>query len=146
MIGTMSVFGVRKRLPRKDSEVVIQNLDLVNAIPRIDLYISASKIKVRLFAFRHVIGETSSCIRLTTQISSPEPVESESNAAVRTHGQSTIRLRSKFDFRGSVYEVLEELPNETIRAVCKWDSLAGDEQFFNKEDGLCLVNQKRGQN
>ena len=122
----------------------------MNAISRIDLYIYiyiyASKIKVRLFAFRHVIGETSSCITLTTQISSPAPVEPESNAAVRTGGQSTIRLRSKFDFRGSVYEVLEELPNETIRAVCKWGSLAGDEKFFNKEDVLRLVNQKRGQN
>jgi hypothetical protein len=47
---------------------------------------------------------------------------------------------------GNVYEVVEELPNETIRAVCKWGSLVGDEQHFNKDEILRLVNQKHGLN
>jgi len=45
---------------------------------------------------------------------------------------------------GNVYEVVEELPNDRIRAVCKWGSLEGDEQEFDKDEVIALVNQKRG--
>jgi hypothetical protein len=81
MIGMMSMFGVRKKLLRKDAEIVIQNLDLVNAISRIDLYILASRMKVRLFAFRHIIGDPSSCNRLMHQLGMPTPHNQDNNTA-----------------------------------------------------------------
>ena len=147
MIGTMAVFCIRKKLPRKDAELVIRNLDLVNSISRIYLYISASKMKVRLFTLRHIIGEASSCNRLSHQIGTPAPLEEENNNLdIQTRARTIIRLRSKFDYMGNVYEVVEELPNKTIRAVCKWGSLVGDEQHFNKDEILRLVNQNRGLN
>ena len=43
MMGTMSIFGIRKKMPRKDAESAIRNFDLVNAISRIDMYINLSK-------------------------------------------------------------------------------------------------------
>jgi hypothetical protein len=89
-------------------------LDLVNAVSWIDLYVSASKVKVQPFAFRHGIGEASSCNRFTSQIGIPAPVKPENQSAVTTQAQSRIRLQSKFDFHGNIYEVMEELPNETI--------------------------------
>jgi hypothetical protein len=39
MMGTMSIFGVRKKMPRKDAEKAIKKFDLVNAISKIDMYI-----------------------------------------------------------------------------------------------------------
>jgi hypothetical protein len=143
MIGTMAMFGIRKKLPRKDAELVIRNLDLINAISKIELYVSASKIKVRLYAFRHVIGDASTCTRLLSQIGHPAPVN-PNNTGAATRAQSILRLKSKFDFMGNVYEVVEELPNDRIRAVCKWGSLEGDEQEFDKDEVIALVNQKRG--
>jgi hypothetical protein len=116
MIGTMAVFGVRKKLPRKVAELVIRNLDLINAISKIELYISASKIKVRLYAFRYVIGDGSSCTRLLAQIGHPAPVHPDNNA-VATRAQSILRFKSKFDFMGNAYEVVEQLPNERIQLV-----------------------------
>ncbi len=104
----------------------------MNAISWIYLYISASKVKFRLFALRYIIGETSSCNRLSHQIGTPAPLEEENNTiGIQTRARTMIRLRSKFDYMGNVYEVVEELPNETIREVCKWGSLAGDEIFLN---------------
>jgi hypothetical protein len=145
MIGTMSMFGVRKRLPRKDAEIVIQNLDLVNAISRIDLYISGSRIKVRLCAFRHIVGDASNCNRLMRQLGTPTPHEQDNaTAGVQTRATIIIRPRSKFDYMGNVYEVVEELPNGIIEAVCKRGSLISNEQQFNKDEVLHLVNQKRG--
>ncbi len=73
MIGSMSLFGVRKKLPRKDAEIVVQNLDPVNAIFWIDSYISPSRMKIRLFTFRHIIGNASSCNRLMHQLGKPAP-------------------------------------------------------------------------
>ncbi len=147
MIGTMAMFGVRKKWPREDAELVIQNLDLVNAISQIDLYISASRVKVRLFAFRHMIGDASSCNRLMHQIGTAAPHEQDNNTAgVHTRASIIICPWSKFDYMGSVYEVVEELPNGTIKAVCKWDSPIGNEQQFHEDEVLHLVNQKRGIN
>jgi hypothetical protein len=39
MMGTTSIFGVRKKMPRKDAEKAIKKFDLVNAISKIDMYI-----------------------------------------------------------------------------------------------------------
>jgi hypothetical protein len=47
---------------------------------------------------------------------------------------------------GNVYEVVEQFPNDRIRAVCKWGDLVGDEQEFDKDYVIQLVNQKRGLN
>jgi hypothetical protein len=93
MIGTMAMFGIRKKLPRKDAELVIRNLDLVNSISRIYLYISASKMKVRLFALRHIISEATSCNRLSCQIGTPAPLEEENNnIGIQTKARAIISL------------------------------------------------------
>ena len=85
--------------------------------------------------------------RLVCQLGTPAPHEQDNTTAgVQTRASIIIRPRSKFDYMGNVYEVVEELPNGIIEAVCKWGSLIGDERQFNKDEVLRLVNQKRGLN
>jgi hypothetical protein len=143
-MGTMSIFGVRKKMPRKDAEIAIRNFELANAISRIDIYINLSKIKMLLFAFRHTVGDPTACNRLLAQIGTAAAPEERIADTIETRVSPTLRLRSKFDYLGNVYEVLAEQPDGLIRCVCKWGSLSGTEELFNKRNVIRMVNQKRG--
>jgi len=146
LIGTMSIFGVRKRMPRKDTEVVIRNFDLVNVIKCMEFLIHASKVKLRLYAFRHQIGDETSCPWLIPHLTAAAPAQQPVEDLVMTRQSYTVRLKSKFDFMGSIYEVVEELCYGHIRTVCKWGDLRGEEKVFTKEDVIRYVNLKRGIN
>jgi hypothetical protein len=104
----MSIFGIRKKMPQKDAEIAIRNFDLVNAISRIDMYINLSKIKMRLFVFRHTIGDPTACSRLHAQAGTAAAPEEHCAEAIETRASSTLRLHSKFNILGNVYEVLAE--------------------------------------
>jgi hypothetical protein len=56
LIGATSVFGVRKRKPKKGSEHPTVDFDAMNILSRIDLYISYCKVKMRLYAYNHIVG------------------------------------------------------------------------------------------
>jgi hypothetical protein len=143
-LGTMSVFGIWKKLPRKDLEEGIRNFDLVNIISKIDLYISSSKLQLRAFAYRHTIGLPTSCPMLLAQLGHVEVARPGSAiAAVQTRSSSQIRIKSKFDFNGMVYEVVEELPDGNIRATCLFGANEGEDLRFSREDVLSMVQQKR---
>jgi hypothetical protein len=136
LLGTMAVFGIRKRMPKKDTVVEIHNFDLLNVIQCIEFFIHASKVKMRVYAFRHQVGDEVSCPWLLPHLSAP--------TAVAEPLQHEIRLKSKFDHLGSVYEVVEELPNGVIKTMCKWGPLRGTEKVFSKDDVVRLVNLKHG--
>jgi hypothetical protein len=143
-LGTISVFEIRKKLPRKDWEEGVRNFDLVNIISKIDLYISSSKLQLRAFAYRHTIGLPTSCPMLLAQLGQVEVARPGSEiAAVQTRSSSQIRIKSKFDFNGMVYEVVEELPDGNIRATCLFGANEGEDLRFSREDVLSMVQQKR---
>lgn len=136
LLGTMAVFGIRKRMLKKDTAVEIHNFDLLNVIQCIEFFIHASKVKMRVYAFRHQVGDEVSCPWLLPHLSAP--------TAVAEPLQHEIRLKSKFDHLGSVYEVVEELPNGAIKRMCKWGPLRGTEKVFSNDDVVRLVNVKHG--
>jgi hypothetical protein len=77
IIGSMSVFGIRKWMKQRniDSISVMRVHDLVNVFDKIDLYVNSSRIKLRLFAFRHQVGQPTTLMQLLTHIGNPEPQE-----------------------------------------------------------------------
>jgi hypothetical protein len=80
VIGSMSGLGVRKRMPRKktNSESIIRLIDIINVIKKIELYGNVSSIKLRLFAFRHQVGQpTTTCARIITHIGDLAPHENQ---------------------------------------------------------------------
>jgi hypothetical protein len=40
ILGLASVLGVRKRIPRKDSEVTLRNFDVVNCVKKIEILVN----------------------------------------------------------------------------------------------------------
>jgi hypothetical protein len=66
------------------------------------------KNKMRLFVFRHTIGDPTACSRLHAQAGTAAAPEEHCAEAIETRASSTLRLHSKFNILGNVYEVLAE--------------------------------------
>ena len=145
IIGSMSVFGVRKRIPnkRQNSESIMRYNDLVNVVEKIDLYISSSRVKLRLFASRHQVGQPCTHVQLLNEIGNPEAREEVAVDGVVTRS-NILRINSSFDYNGNVYRVVKEMPDGRILCKSVWGTLKGNESWFDKLDVIRMVKEKRG--
>lgn len=143
-LGTMSMFGIRTRMPRRNAEKAVRVMDAVNCISKAELFVGLTQVKVRIKAFKHIVGQPTENAMLAGQIQPELPREHPNNNAIQTRSRATLRIGSKFDSSGSLYEVLELLPNGNVVSRCLWGGNVGSEVVYSCEEVLRLVNQKRG--
>ncbi len=91
MIGEMVVVGVRCRKPKVDCEHDIRLNDAVNMMTKMELFISKSNLRLKLYAFKHNIGDTTTNQWLSSQLLAPQPQETP-QVTIRS-----TRINSKFD-------------------------------------------------
>jgi hypothetical protein len=146
IIGSMSVFGVQKRIPRKsmDSESVMRVNDLINVVDKMDLYINPSRKKLRIFAFRHQVGQPTSLAHLLAHIGNPEPREEVAVAGVQTRAGAMLRIGSAFDHLGNVYKVIKDLPDGRVLCKSVWGALQGNDAWFDRAEVVKMVSEKHG--
>ncbi len=89
------------------------------------------------------MGEHTDNQWLAGQIQSDLPHEHVNDHRIQTRSMVNLRIGSKFDYDGSLYEVVEVLPDSNILSRCGWGGNVGSELTLSSEDVLTLVNQKR---
>jgi hypothetical protein len=151
LIGATSIFGIRKRKPKLGSEVSTKRLDAINVLSRLELYISYSMLKIRLYAYKHIVGEDATMNhRLLEELGETHPSADEhplmqATPATSTRSMSSLRINSKFDYNGNVCKVLSVNSDGMVLTSCLWGPHAGEEITFDSvEEVARLVNLKRG--
>jgi hypothetical protein len=140
----MSVFGVWTRMPRQNAERAIRVMDAVNCLSKAVVFVALSQVKIRIHAFKHIVGQHTDNQHLEEQIQTELPHEHANDHGIRTRNMVNICIGSKFDSNGSLYEVVEVLPNRNILSICRWIGNVGSGLTLSCEDVLQLVNEKRG--
>jgi hypothetical protein len=141
LIGAPTMVGVRKRKPNLRTVSTTKSLDCINVLSKADIYISYAKIRLRLHAYRHVLGvDTNNNVSLLTNLPPLEP-----NAVITNQPISTLKVNSKFDYDGNVCKVVSVSPDQTVLALSLWGPRKGEDIVFNTvEEVVNFVNAKRG--
>ena len=138
-IGEMAVVGIRRRKPKVNHEYALRINDAINMTSRIELFLSNSKLRLKLHAFKHKVGDVTQSHWLSGQLSGMVRHQNP-EAAVRQ-----LRLKAKFDCNNSMYKVTGANPDGKVRATCVWGDEKGAEIVFNNAaEVLDLVTKKRG--
>ncbi len=140
LIGEMSVVGVRVKKPRKGEEFQVNVNCTLNMSSRIELYLGKRMLKVKVHAFKHIIGaDTCNHAWLSMQLAQRAPCQQQDEEATRS-----IRLNSRFDYNNSLFKVVSA-SNQGVEALCLWGESKGQTMVFpSVNEVLQLVNQKRG--
>ena len=139
MVGEMGVVGIQRRRPKVNSEQSLCINDAINVASKIELYVSSSKLRLRVHAFKHQVSDQTENLWLQRQLSANIAPQQ----TPRTEVQS-VRLNSKFDYNNSLFKVSGATENGAIRAVCVWGEQKGEELTFDTAEVVELVNRKRG--
>jgi hypothetical protein len=133
-IGDMSVVGLRRRMPKLNIEYDCRLNDGVNMTKRIEVFINSNMLRLRVYAFLHIIGNPIQHDWLQHQLSS-RPVMQEAT--------EEIRINSKFDYNNGTYKVIS-FNEEGVRAICIWGEQRGQELIFeNINEVVALEVAKR---
>jgi hypothetical protein len=100
LLGEMAFVGIRRRKPKSGSEEYVRLNDTVNMTSKVELYISKFKLRLRIFAFKHQVGNTTTNQWLTGQFSA---------GATQQTPQAPVRrqqINSKFDYNNSMFKVV----------------------------------------
>jgi hypothetical protein len=119
-----------------------QNLcinDAINVTSKIELYVSSSKLQLRVHAFKHQVSDQTENLWLQGQLSAHIAPQQMPQAEVQN-----VRINSKFDYNNSLFKVLGTTKNGAFRAVCVWGEQKGEEFTFDTTEVVELVNRKRG--
>jgi hypothetical protein len=112
-------------------------MDAVNCLSKADFFVASSQVKIRIHAFKHVVGQQTDNQRLAEQtIQSELPREHANDHGIQTRNMVNIRIGSKFDSNESLYEVVEVLPNGNILNLCRWGGNVGSKLMLSYEDVL----------
>jgi hypothetical protein len=111
LLGSMSVFGIWTRMPRQNAERAIRVMDAVNCLSKAVVFVALSQVKIRIHAFKRVVGQHTDNQWLAEQIQSERPHEHGNDHGIQTRNMVNISIGSKFDSNGTLYEVVEVLPN-----------------------------------
>ncbi len=96
LIGEMAVVGIRRRKPKVNDEYALRNNDAINMTSRIELFISRSKFRLRVHAFKHKVSDETQNNWLSVQLSG---LVSHQTLQVDIR---QLRLNSKFDYNNSM--------------------------------------------
>mmetsp|Transcript_16997 Transcript_16997/g.24214 ORF Transcript_16997/g.24214 Transcript_16997/m.24214 type:complete len:214 (+) Transcript_16997:733-1374(+) len=139
LLGETAVFGIRKRKPKIGTEFATSERDAGNVLSKVELFLSMSYLKIRVHAFKYLVGDETNNFHLLAQLSDSQPPSQS-----RMEAPPTLRINSKFDFRNSVYSVVREEDDGKILTVCVWGEQKGEElRFENAGEVLELVRRKR---
>jgi len=120
--GAMSVVGLRRRIPKANTEHECRVNDGANMTSRIEVSVNANSLILRTRAFLHIVGNpVHNNDWLQQQLSTHRP------AVIIT---PQLRVNSKFDFNNNTYKVIDA----SEQGVCVL-SIWGD----RREKSCCLV-------
>ena len=127
-------------------------LDAINVLSRLELYVSYSSLKVRLYAYKHVVGADATQHRRLleelggTQQGTNANVVGQQNADRGANAISSLRVNSKFDYNGNLFKVVSVSHDGNVLTTCLWGPQSGENiTFHSVEEVARLVNLKRGQ-
>ncbi len=135
IIGEMAVIGVRLRQPKVNSDHAIRTMDAVNMTTKLELYFSSSKLRLKVDAFEHIIGQPTQNVWLREQLSAVPVVPQQGRP---------LCLRSKFDYNNNMFKVISANIGTGVVARCIWGDQKGVEVTFYFDEALHLVNLKQG--
>ena len=152
LLGATFLFGIWKRKPKLGSEISTKMLDAINVLSRLELYVSYSSLKVRLYAYKHVVGADATQHRRLleelggTQQGTNANVVGQQNADRGANVISSLRVNSKFDYNGNLFKVVSVSHDGNVLTTCLWGPQSGENiTFHSVEEVARLVNLKRGQ-
>jgi hypothetical protein len=115
-------------------------MDAVNCLSKAEFFVALSHIKIRLHALKHIVGERTDNQPLAGHIQSDLPHEHVNGHRNQTRSMVNLRIGSKFECNGSLYEVVDVLPDGNILSLCRWGGNVGSELTLSSENVLTLVN------
>jgi hypothetical protein len=137
IIGEMSVVGVRKRMPKVDVERVCNRNDSVNMLQKIELFLSLTKLRMRLYAVKYVVGnEMIGNSWLTNQLSTVPMIQNDAHE---------LRINSYFDFNNGTFKVIGITEQGAVQAKCLYGEQKNEVVIFEDITLVkALVTAKRG--
>jgi len=112
--------------------------DALNVVTKMELFVCSTKIRIKVVAFKHLVGDTTQNEWLSRQLPL-RPTAQRGEISTQT-----IRLNSRFDNNGSLFKVAFVDDNQQVRAVCLWGQQVGIQLTFPLELVRELVSDKRG--
>lgn len=133
--GAMSVVGLRRRIPKANTEHECRVNDGVNMTSRIEVSVNANSLILRTHAFLHIVGNpVHNNDWLQQQLSTHRP------AVIIT---PQLRVNSKFDFNNNTYKVIDA-SDQGVRVLSIWGDQKGEELLFGDVNEVVeLVAAKR---
>ena len=87
LLGETAVFGIQKRKSKLGMEFATSERDAVNVSSKVEFFLSMSYLKIRVHAFKYLVGDETNCICLLKQLSDPQPP-----SQTRTEAPPKIRI------------------------------------------------------
>lgn len=137
IIGDFSLVGIRARKPKLDLELGLKINDALNMTSKMGVYLSCTKIRIKVCAFKHLVGDATQHEWLSKQL------PSTATPQYATVSNDTVRINSRFDYNGSLFKVVAVDNNEQCLAVCLWGQQVGIQLTFPLELVSGLVKRKR---
>jgi hypothetical protein len=137
IFGEMSVAGKRRWMPKVDAEHGYRQSDAVNMTTKLEVYISTTKLRARVPAFKQIVGKTVEDDWLWVQLSA-YPIEQQAVLPVAR----TLLITAKFDYHG---RVVEANGNDGVCCQCIWGEQKEVELVFQDiNEVIHLVNLQQG--
>ena len=108
LIGIFSLVGIRARKPKLDIEHDLKVHDALNVVTKIELLVSSTKIRIKVRAVKHIVGDTAQMEWLCRELHlcpAAQPREVLAQA---------IRINSRFDYNGSLFKVASVDENQQV--------------------------------
>jgi hypothetical protein len=112
--------------------------DALNVVTKMELFVCSTKIRIKVVAFKHLVGDTTQNEWFSRQLPlRPTAQRSEISTQI-------VQLNSRFDYNGSLFKVASIDDNQQVSAVCLWGQQVGIQLTFPLELVRELVSDKRG--
>ncbi len=133
----MAIVGIRAPRPRLHTDYQISLNTALNVTTKIELYLSKTQLKLRIFSYLHIVGEH------ITEYDSQQLTGRTAQETPNEQPQS-IRISSRFDFENNLFKVVS-VNSDSVQALSLWGDNVGQTILFpDVEQVVQLVNEKRG--
>jgi len=117
-------------------DVDVKRNDTLNMVTKLEIYLSYTKIRLKVTAFKHLVGDTTQHQWLSKQVPST-PVMQRGDAS------NTVRINSRFDYNGLLFKVVGVGGNDQVLATCLWGEQVGMQLTLPLDLVVGLVKRKR---
>jgi hypothetical protein len=137
LIGDFSLVGIRARRPKLDKDFDVKRNDALNMVTKMEVYLSHTKLRLKVYAFKHLVGDTTQHQWLSKQLSITTPAMQGGELS------NTVRINSRFDYNGSLFKVVAADGNDQVQATCLWGEQVGMQLTLPLDVVRGLVKRKR---